>query len=208
VVDDEPIHRGLLADLLNPLGFLTLEAQDADSCLALLNEAQPDLFLLDVNMPGRDGLTLAAALRELGWQRPIVMVSADAQQPLQRGTGKSVFDDYLVKPINHQTLVDRIGHLLGLEWVYADDPPSPKAAVGQGPPSLGPKLQITLPDHALLRELLAHAQIGYRAGVQTKLDEIATVDNLVDMDTLTAFRELADRMQFDQLATSLERSLT
>ncbi|HTR00481.1 MAG TPA: response regulator, partial [Candidatus Acidoferrum sp.] len=163
-----------------------------------------------VNMPGKDGHALAGALRALGWQQTILMVSAEAQQPVQRDDSLAPYNEYLVKPINNQQLVERIGHWLKLEWTYAD-PPSPMATAGQvtpKPTQLAKAEAGPLPDHALLRELLAHAQIGYRQGVQTKLDEIAAFDDLIDAGTLENFRELAARMQFAQLATALERDLT
>ena len=59
VVDDDPVVRGLLSDILVPLGFNVLEASDAESCLDELESCSPDLFILDVSMPGMDGLTLA-----------------------------------------------------------------------------------------------------------------------------------------------------
>ncbi|MBT8147443.1 MAG: response regulator, partial [Gammaproteobacteria bacterium] len=69
VVDDEPIHRGFMSDLLSPLGFTVIEAYDAKNCLTLLQEVTPDIFLLDVSMPpGITGLELARQLRDKGYE--------------------------------------------------------------------------------------------------------------------------------------------
>ncbi len=53
VVDDDGNQRALMRDLLAPLGFVVLEATDAASCRSLIEAVSPDLFLLDVSMPGR-----------------------------------------------------------------------------------------------------------------------------------------------------------
>jgi signal transduction histidine kinase/CheY-like chemotaxis protein len=199
VVDDEPIHRGLMFDLLNPLGFTTIEARDARSCLEVLREVQPDIFLLDVSMPGIDGLQLAAELREQGYAAPIIMISADAQEHHRNPQQKANHDDYMVKPINNQKLVERIGQLLSLEWRYSDEP------VEAPTPQSSPVIE-KLQDHPLLRELLAHAQIGHRSGVTSTLSAIEDAA-LVDGAVLKRFRELSGRMDYARLADTLEQLL-
>jgi signal transduction histidine kinase/ActR/RegA family two-component response regulator len=203
VVDDEPIHRGLMFDLLNPIGFTTIEARDARSCMEVLREVQPDLFLLDVSMPGIDGLQLAGELREQGYAAPIIMISADAQEHHRNPQQKANHDDYMVKPINNQKLIERIGELLSLEWSYSDlpvaPPPALHAAVGQ--------LQLgQLPDHPLLRELLAQAQIGHRSGVASTLKTLEDAD-IVAAPVLKRFRDLSGRMEYAKLADTLEQLL-
>lgn len=199
VVDDEPIHRGLMFDLLNPLGFTTIEARDARSCLEVLREAQPDLFLLDVSMPGTDGLQLASELREQGYAVPIIMISADAQEHHRNPQQKTSHDDYMVKPINNQKLIERIGQLLALDWIHSDSPT--ETPIRDTRP-----LSEHLPDHPLLRELLAHAQIGHRSGVAATLKTIEDAD-LLEGALLKKFRDLAGRMEYARLADTLEQLL-
>ena len=203
VVDDEPIHRGLMFDLLDPIGFTTIEAPNANSCFEILKDATPDIFLLDVNMPGMDGLTLAQELRNRGHGEPIIMISADARELQQPGTEPVAYNDYQVKPINNQMLMERIGQLLALEWVYSDDT---ETAVLNNTRLNVP--DAPLPDHALLRELLAFAQIGHKHGVCSKLDEIQKAEHLLDEHTLLAFRDLVNRMNFEKLAEALEKNLS
>jgi len=198
VVDDEPIHRGLMYDLLHPLGFTTLEARDARSCLELLAEVSPDIFLLDVSMPGMDGLELARELRVRGFTAPIIMISADAQEHHRLPQQQASHDDYMVKPINNQKLVERIGTLLGLGWLYQETPSLPAMVNAQILPPL-----LTLPDHPLLRELLAQAQIGHRSGVSATLIALEDAE-FIDQVTMQKFRELARRMDFRKLAATLE----
>src|SRR5690606_12244090 len=169
----------------------------ARSCLDALAEVQPDMFLLDVNMPGMDGLTLAQELRDLGYNVPIVMLSADAREQ-QRQTLQPPYDDYLVKPLNNQLLLDRIGQLLSLEWHYGDTPAPEQPHIPPLPATLA-----QVPDHPLVRELLAHAQIGYPSGVNHSLSALEA-ESLIDNNTSAHFRELARRMEFEKLALTLE----
>jgi signal transduction histidine kinase len=198
VVDDEPIHRGLMFDLLNPLGFTTIEARDARTCQEVLKEASPDLLLLDVSMPGTNGLELARELREQGIDVPIIMISADAQEQHRQPQEQATYDAYLVKPINNQALVERIGDLLALEWLYADSPAAAPAPVPvlQLPP-------VPVPEHPLFRELLAQAQIGHRSGVLASLGTIEDAE-LLSPATLKQLRDMAARMEFSRLASVLE----
>ncbi|MCP5144472.1 MAG: response regulator [Gammaproteobacteria bacterium] len=199
-VDDEPIHRGLIFELLNPLGFTILEARDAAVCLETLAEISPDLFLLDLSMPGMDGLTLSRELRKRGYKAPIIMVSADAQEHHRHPESDTCHDEYLVKPINTQKLLDSIAHLLQLEWTYGE--PGPEATLAQ--PARAQTLSV--PDHPLFRELLACAQIGHKSGVIAALDNIAAA-KLVDETTVAAFRDLAAKMKLETLASTLENSI-
>lgn len=197
VVDDEPIHRGLMFDLLNPLGFTTIEARDARTCLDVLREAKPDMLLLDVSMPGMDGLELARELREQGMTAPIIIISADAQEQQRQPQQQASYDAYMVKPINNQQLVESMGQLLELEWIYFDSP------LPELPPPRPASVRGSLPDHPLLRELLAQAQIGHRSGVLNSLAALEDAE-LVDATKLKRFRDLAARMEFAALAALLE----
>jgi len=198
VVDDEPIHRGLMADLLNPFGFTVIEAHDARSCDNILADVNPDLFLLDVSMPGTDGLQLANELREQGYKAPIIMISADAQEHHRNPREDASHDDYMVKPINNQKLVERIGQLLQLEWTYADEEPVIELMT-----RAAADMKVTLPDHPLVRELLAYARIGHKKGVSGKLDQLEG-EALLEAATLNVFRDLVARMQFEKLAVTIE----
>ena len=207
VVDDEPIHRGLIGDLLTPLGFSMMEAQSAEDCLALVQQQQPDLFLLDVTMPGMDGLQLAEKLRAQGISAPLVMLSADAhERHLKPGDSEPAHHDaYLVKPLVTQKLFDTMARLLDLEWVYARDQATNKLqTLTAAPDNVHNGVSAdALPDHPLLAELLAYARIGYRSGVHRTLDRMAA-ESVVSASRIEEFRQLADTMRFEQLSEALE----
>ncbi|MEX2335575.1 MAG: ATP-binding protein, partial [Pseudohongiella sp.] len=196
VVDDDPIHRGLMGDLLHPLGLTTFEARDAHDCLDALRNVTPDLFLLDVSMPGIDGLALAEILRTKGFQQPIIMISADAHERHRGSQSPSSHDEYLVKPINNQQLLESIGSLLSLNWVRSND--TAHVHVFDQAAIYHPRL-IAIADHVLVRELITYANLGYKRGVNNKLEELND-SGLIDENTLTYCQQLANAMQFSALA--------
>ncbi|MAT93535.1 MAG: hybrid sensor histidine kinase/response regulator [Halioglobus sp.] len=173
VVDDEPDHRQLIADLLLPLGFDVQPADNAAQCLDMLRDYRPDLLLVDVSMPGMNGLELVARLRKEGVRQPVIMISADAQErhgDLDQGRQH---DDFMVKPIKLRELLKRISAHLQLEWRYAPGPAGRTEDSAQPPPDL------VLPDSADLTKLRAYAEIGYLKGV---LGELAGLRDHPDID--------------------------
>ena len=203
LVDDDPVLRGFLSDLLIPLGFTTLEAFDADSCLHLLEEAKPDLFILDVSMPGRSGLELAAILREQGICSPILMLSANAQLPDQNSQDKARYNDYLVKPITNSTLLDKLAQHLKLNWITQNAQQDPIKMTIDAKPLMQAQVIFEVPDHALIRELKAYAEMGYRKGVNQTLAQVKEAE-LISAEFYEHLNHLCQLFQFEQLATSLE----
>ncbi len=203
LVDDDPVLRGFLSDLLIPLGFTTLEAFDADSCLHLLEEAKPDLFILDVSMPGKSGLELAAILRQQGIRSPILMLSANAQLPDQSSQDKARYNDYLVKPITNSALLDKLAQHLKINWITQNaQQDSARTSIDIKPSEQAP-LVFEVPDHALIRELKAYAEMGYRKGVNQTLAQVKEAE-LISAEFYEHLNQLCQLFQFEQLATSLE----
>lgn len=107
IVDDDRDIRQLLADYLNTNGYATLIAADGHGMWATLEQHQPDLIVLDLNLPGDDGLTLCRNLRAKS-SLPIIMLTARSE-PLDRILGLEMgADDYLPKPFEPRELLARI----------------------------------------------------------------------------------------------------
>ncbi|WP_439134625.1 ATP-binding protein [Pseudomaricurvus sp.] len=216
VVDDDPVNRGLLTDILTPLGFNVIEATCAADGLQQLDSIQPDCFVLDVNMPEVSGFELATDLRRQGYKTPILMLSAEANErhrdPLdpyvqsETADRQTPHDDYMVKPIRNQLLLEKLGHLLKLEWQYQDgtteDQPSKVTEEPTTIVSSTPDFKAIV-DHPLIVQLTNCVQIAHRKGVLDTLDEIQT-SGILRPDELKHLRELAHAMQFEQLEILLE----
>jgi len=111
VVDDDPDLRGLLVGYLEREGFSVAGAEDGRAMDAALAEVVPDLILLDLMLPGEDGLSIARRLRQ-ATQIPIIMVSARSDD-VDRIVGLEVgADDYVAKPFNPRELLARIRAVL------------------------------------------------------------------------------------------------
>ena len=111
VVDDELKITRLVRDYLQQAGFGVLTAADGQSALALARTEQPDLIVLDLGLPGIDGLDVTRVLRTTS-DVPIIMLTARAEEA-DRIVGLELgADDYLVKPFSPKELVARIRAVL------------------------------------------------------------------------------------------------
>ena len=167
VVDDNPVHRALLEEALAPLGFTVLTAENGATCLTLAARREPDLFLIDLAMPGMDGWELAGRLRAAGHRTaPIVVVSANAGE-LRRPPGEGAHHDAVIpKSVDFAVLLDVIAVKLGLCWTdLPASAPTEAAAMDSRPaPALRPGQAAQLRDLAL---------IGYVRGIRIRLDKMA-----------------------------------
>jgi len=112
VVDDESEIRDVLAEYLAIHGYLAVGADSAMAARALIAERKFDLALLDINMRGEDGLSLARHLRERHPDTAIVMLTS-ADTVVDRVVGLEVgADDYVTKPFDPRELVARVKSVL------------------------------------------------------------------------------------------------
>lgn len=111
IVDDDERIRSLLQKFLSRNGFFVSGARDADHARRLLEGLEFDLIVLDVLMPGEDGLTFTRALRQT-LTTPILLLTAKGE-PSERINGlEAGADDYLTKPFEPKELVLRINAIL------------------------------------------------------------------------------------------------
>jgi CheY-like chemotaxis protein len=105
IVDDSKLARMAVAKALSALhpDWSRVEATNADEALALAKQGLPDIALLDFNMPGRDGLALAADLRALNPDMPVAVISANLQQEIITQAGQ-VGATFLPKPLTQDSL--------------------------------------------------------------------------------------------------------
>jgi len=116
VVDDEIGALTLIGIMLERGGFEVLKAKDADSALNVLDRERPDLIILDVMMPGTDGIELCSIIRsrpDVG-DLPVLSLSArNDSESVMRGMEAGA-NDYLPKPILHHDLVSKVKKMLNI----------------------------------------------------------------------------------------------
>ena len=115
IVDDEPNIVLSLEYLMQQAGHTVRTARDGEAALAALQDAVPDLVLLDVMMPKKDGYEVLQAIRtQPEWKRvKVVMLTAKGRE-VEREKGLSLgADDYVTKPFATQELVAKVRQILG-----------------------------------------------------------------------------------------------
>jgi DNA-binding response OmpR family regulator len=107
VVDDESDIRGLLRVLLERAGHEVVEAPDGNEALRVFYARQPELVILDVTMPGLDGISTLQRIRDLS-DVPVMLLTARADE-LDKVRGlRSGADDYVTKPFGREELIARV----------------------------------------------------------------------------------------------------
>ncbi len=111
VADDEEKMTLIISSYLGNAGFTPMVAKDGEEALALFAEGRPDCVILDVSMPGLDGLELARRIRQSS-RVPIIFLSALAEES-DRIVGLELgADDYVTKPFSPRELVSRVRAIL------------------------------------------------------------------------------------------------
>jgi two-component system phosphate regulon response regulator OmpR len=168
LIDDDAELRQLLATYLGRHGFDTLLLPDTRQLDAFLERYQPQLLVLDLMLPGEDGLAACRRLRARGETRPVIMLTA-RDEPVDRVIGLEMgADDYLGKPFDPRELVARIEAVLrrGSAPLVAPDPEGGVTRFGEwlfdrAARQLSRKDQVvtlTSGEFALLNTLVANAR--------------------------------------------------
>jgi two-component system KDP operon response regulator KdpE len=108
VVDDEPAIRRYLKTSLTAQDWLVTEAEDGETALAAIKRDPPDLLVLDLGLPGMDGLDVIRTLREAGSTLPIVVLSVRSDEAGKVSALDLGADDYVTKPFGIEELLARI----------------------------------------------------------------------------------------------------
>jgi two-component system, cell cycle response regulator DivK len=114
VVDDNPTNLKLASDLLERSGYQISRAVDAERALESIRQARPDLILMDIGLPGMDGLTLARKLKADNDMKHIrvVALTAFAMKGDQEKAFDAGCDGYISKPIDTRSLPDQVARCL------------------------------------------------------------------------------------------------
>ncbi|OEC95908.1 MULTISPECIES: ATP-binding protein [unclassified Rhizobium] len=167
VVDDNEDHRELMREILSPLDFIVLTAAGGPDCLTLIEGIKPDIFLVDISMPGMNGWQLVSRLRENGQTAPILMLSANIGDAAAATDSDDSHNDAISKPLDIRQLRDKLALHLGLKWLYAD---------ASAPVASKPPLPLKSPGIEHVRELKRLGEIGYIRGIEAKLADLAKLE--------------------------------
>lgn len=120
IVDDEPDNFDVIEALLDQPNYQLHYVESGEKALAVIPMIQPDLILLDVMMPGMDGLTLCKQLKAMAeWQSvPIIIVTALASKETLAQCLESGADDFVGKPVNRLELTARVRSMLRIRQQY------------------------------------------------------------------------------------------
>jgi CheY-like chemotaxis protein len=114
VVDDNPTNLKLASDVLEFAGYQMLAAEDADAALAVIRQTPPDLILMDIGLPGMDGLSLTRLLKADPATRHvgIVALTAFAMKGDDEKAKAAGCDGYITKPIDTRKLPGQVAEIL------------------------------------------------------------------------------------------------
>ena len=167
VVDDEKAIRSLLRMYLTDAGYTVAEAADGRAALDQVRRGGIDLVLLDLMLPGIDGLDVCRRLRETNGQIPIIMITARDDEASRVAGLELGADDYVTKPFSPREVVARVRAVLR-RIALVEDPETPLSAGALllEPASRrcvydGEEVDLTRLEFDLLAELVAHPRIVY-----------------------------------------------
>ncbi|MBV8452807.1 MAG: response regulator, partial [Deltaproteobacteria bacterium] len=120
VVDDEPLNRSMLRELLSTVGFDAVAAESTEQALSLLKDSF-DAVISDIRMPGDDGHTFCRRLRSSDETKHLIIIASSGSvfADDQRLALTSGFNDFLAKPVMEEELFQILRRHLGIKWVYA-----------------------------------------------------------------------------------------
>lgn len=197
VVDDKAHNRAVLIDLLAPLGFEMIEADNGQKSVEMADQFQPDAILMDLLMPGMSGFEAAQKIRQIPHLTGAVIIAitarafdGDRQRSILAGCNA-----FLRKPIQPEKLFELLQAHLGLEWMY-ERPGRTEVASLPAPasPTLPVAVYLTPPPREEMTILLELARRGDMTGLQERADHIKQLDQ--------KFGLFADHLR--QLATGFE----
>jgi CheY-like chemotaxis protein len=127
IVDDNPTNLKLAADVLECDGHAVLRACDADQALGLLAKVRPDIILMDIEMPGMDGLTLTRLLKADQARRdiPVVALTAFAMKDDRQKAIDAGCCAYLTKPIETRRFAAQVVEIYNNENASGTEVPQP-----------------------------------------------------------------------------------
>lgn len=202
VVDDRWENRAVLSNLLQPLGFTILEAENGQEGLETLQNQAPNLVITDIAMPVMDGFAFLNHIRSTAELKDtkVIVSSASVSQLDQQMALSHGGDDFLPKPVEVTALLNLLGENLNMEWTYKLSPETLEQEETES-------IELMVPPRPILEELLALAERNQVKGLRSHLQDLKASD-----PDYTAFAEsllqLARTFQTEEIEEQLQQHLT
>lgn len=197
VVDNEPVDRELLLNILEPLGFEVREAASGAECLRIYPEFQPDVIFMDLAMPEMDGWETCHVIRNVHHSDvQIGIISANAFDKNLENTSGITDKDFILKPVNLFELINWLGERLALQWIENK----------QQLEEVRIENDDVSPPVAILNELLAMINIGYLVGIRKLITEIEE-KQLASEPFMLEIRQMSEKFQLAKMKTFIEAKL-
>ena len=197
VVDDKCENRMILVNLLAPLGFEFNEASNGSEALAKAQEQRPDLIVMDLVMPGMDGLEATHRIRGSTDLKdiPIIASSAGAFEFNRKNAIDAGCTAFLAKPVQAEELVEQLRVHLNLEWRYDSDTIETVSTQKADQP-------LVPPPQEELTALLDLAKVGKIMAIR---QQIASIEKLGDqyLPFVKEVRKILKSFDMDQLVSFL-----
>lgn len=170
IVDDKASNRVVLRSMLEGIEFLIDEAESGAAALELVERFKPDVAILDLMMPGMDGLELCRRIHEKNTGQPPICfaLSAMAGDYILEQTREAGFKEFLRKPLTLELLLDALRKHADIEWVYGVFKPDP-SVLKLGLPEKPVKI---FPEGEQLEILVDMARRGFVKNIEAHLEEL------------------------------------
>ena len=200
VVEDDPDSRSLLRDLLVPLGFEIYEATEGQEGLHQAQALKPDAILMDMRIPGLDGLEATRRIRAMSdiKHTVIIVISASAFKHNRARCLEVGADDFLPKPFREDRLLSLLSTHLGLTLLYANVGSQDRPADGSVR-----AVELRVPPAEHLQILLDSARRGDRKGLLEQAGRVAQLGECYQ-PFATEVRSLAEGFKMKKLRQWLE----
>jgi DNA-binding response OmpR family regulator len=143
IVDDTPVNLNLTRLLLTHEGYVVRTAADAEQALEMLGSFRPELVLVDIRLPGMDGLEMVQRIKRSPQTKSIrvIALTGAARSDDQDRAARAGCDEYLTRPIETHVLADRIRRVLARPVAVAAECPPPASEAGFGELPAGPEVE-------------------------------------------------------------------
>ena len=108
IVDDEPNYLIILSELLREEGYEVFTAQGGEEAISIFHESDLDLIITDMQMPGKDGISLLKSVKSINRDLPVIMITAYGEVEKAVTAMQAGAYTYLTKPFNNQELLVNI----------------------------------------------------------------------------------------------------